>query len=54
MYNWIYTNKKRCVPEKHLSLCAFTVITDNLTLRIFNNNEKIATNVNNYCIENKP
>jgi hypothetical protein len=53
MYNWIYSNKKRCVPDNHSSVCAFTVVTDNLTLRMFNNNEEIATNETNYCIENK-
>jgi len=29
----IYTNRKCCSPDNHASICAFTVVTDNLTLR---------------------
>jgi len=37
--------------SKHASICEFTVVTHNVTIRMFNNNGKI-TNENNYSIEN--
>lgn len=45
--------QKQCSPDNRASIFAFTDVTDNSTLRMFNNNEKISTNENNYNIENK-
>jgi hypothetical protein len=44
--------KNGVLQTNHASICVFTVLTDNFTLRMFNNNEKITTNENNYSMDN--
>jgi hypothetical protein len=49
---YVYTNQKWYSPNNHAFICVFTVVKENLTLRMFNNNKKITTNENNYSMEN--